>query len=83
MPRCTVHRLCKEVKITLSVCVCVLKYICRAVPVALGERKRRQQNMLIAQKTIVNMKELTLRENEFMYPQVCSFHLFQFFNEYC
>lgn len=37
--------------------------------------------MLSAQKAIINTKELTLREKEFVCPQVGSFQLFQFFNK--
>lgn len=61
-----VHRPCKEVKVTPSVCICVWVYVCRAEPVALGKRKRRQKTRLSTQKAFINTKELTFREKEFV-----------------
>lgn len=48
-------------------CLCIGVHT--KIPVALGERKWRQQNKLSALKAIINTKELALRETSFCVPR--------------
>lgn len=50
-------------------CVCLCVGVHTQIPVALTERKWRQQNKLSALKAIISTKELALREKSFCVPR--------------